>query len=79
MRMPSRVTPYKNSTLARFPMILRELEKWDMHPSMLYGMVRGRGLGIDEFMEALDCLFLLGAIEYIPEKEVLHYVKGNRL
>ena len=36
MRLPSRVTPYRSSTFAKFPVILSALREWDMSPRALY-------------------------------------------
>lgn len=36
MKVPSKVTPYKESTIAKFPVVLSILEKGDMSPNELY-------------------------------------------
>ena len=36
MKMPSKVTPYKESIIAKFPVILTILEKEDLSPTELY-------------------------------------------
>lgn len=35
MKMPNKVTPYKESSIAKFPVVLALLEKKDMTPSEL--------------------------------------------
>ncbi|CRH86202.1 Uncharacterised protein [Chlamydia trachomatis] len=72
MKFPSKVTSYKESSLALFPVILKYLEKKDMTPSELYKKTRGKISGIQEFLEILDCLYALNKIEL--EGGVLHYV-----
>lgn len=74
MRLPSKVTSYKNSTFAKFPEILSILKEQDMRPRDLYQKVKKRDFGITEYIEVLDCLFMLGKIELLPDQEVLHYV-----
>ncbi|MBO7453557.1 MAG: hypothetical protein J6U54_24750 [Clostridiales bacterium] len=74
MRLPSKVTPYRNSTLAKFPLILSELKKNDMSPDELFKVVKSKDLNAAEFIEILDCLYLLDKVELIPGKELLHYV-----
>ena len=74
MRLPSKVTPYRNSTLAKFPLILSELKKNDMSPDELFKFVKSKDLNAAEFIEILDCLYLLDKVELIPGKELLHYV-----
>ena len=72
MKFPSKVTSYKESSLVLFPVILKYLEKKDMTHSELYKKTRGKMSGIQEFLEILDCLYVLNKIEL--EGGVLHYV-----
>lgn len=73
MKMPSKVTPYKESTIAKFPLVLAILEKGDMTPSELYAKVRKSKIkDITEFVEVLDCLYAMNKIDI--REEVLHYV-----
>lgn len=77
MRLPSKVTPYRNSTLSKFPAVLSIIQQHDITPIELYSMVKSRGIDMADFVEILDCLFMLGKIELYPDKEVLHYVAGD--
>ena len=80
MRLPSRVTPYRNSTLARFPVVLSLLkESGHMTPRALYQLTKSKSFGVAEFIEVLDCLYLLGRIDFDKEKEVLCYVDGGQM
>jgi hypothetical protein len=73
MKIPSKVTPYKESTIAKFPVVLAILEKGDMTPTELYAKVKkSRIQDITEFIEVLDCLYAMNKIEI--REEVLHYV-----
>lgn len=72
MKFPSKVTSYKESAIAVFPVVLSQLEKKDMTPSELYKKVKNKVSGIQEFMEILDSLYALNKIEL--DGEVLHYV-----
>lgn len=73
MKVPSKVTPYKESTIAKFPIVLSILEKGDMSPKDLYAKVKKNKIrDITEFVEVLDCLFAMNKIEI--REEVLHYV-----
>lgn len=72
MKMPNKVTPYKESSIAKFPVILSLLEKGDMTPSELYAKVKKSKIqNIDEFVEIVDCLYAMHKIEM--NGEVLHY------
>ena len=77
MRLPSKVTPYRKSTLSKFPIVLAVLQQQDLSPIELYGKVKSRGIDMADYVEILDCLFMLEQIELYPDKEVLHYVERN--
>lgn len=72
MKFPTKVTPYKESIIAKFPVVLGKLEKKDMSPSELYKSIKSRVTAIGEFMDILDCLYALKKIEL--NGEVIHYV-----
>lgn len=73
MRLPSKVTPFKASVLAKLPMLLKILQERDIRAGELYHKVKSR-MSPADFIEAMDCLFLLGKVEFIAGTEVLHYV-----
>lgn len=77
MRMPSKVTPYEKSTLATFPIILEILEKEAMTPKRLYSKSRKYFKNISEFVEVLDCLFILNKIEIQEDSGVLRFVEKS--
>ena len=73
MKFPSKVTPYKESSIARFPIIFKLPEKSDMSPIEMYSSVKKSKIkDIVEFVDILDCLFAMGKIEV--RGELLHYV-----
>ena len=78
MKLPSKVTPYKDSILAKFPVALTSLEECDMTPSELYKKMKKNVTSAAEFVEILDCLYALGKVELLYG-EVLHYVKNDSL
>ena len=78
MRLPSKVTPYKDSILAKFPVVLATLQECDMTPSELYNKVKRSISTAAELVEILDCLYALGKVELLYG-EVLHYVKNDSL
>lgn len=79
MRFPSKVTSYKDSIIVKFPIVLSILESADMHPVDLYAKVRSKVNDVGEFLEILDCLFALGSIELIDERNVLRYVDRSHV
>lgn len=74
MKFPNKVTPYKESILAKFPVVLIALKNEDMNPVRLFAKVKSKVTDVGEFIEILDCLYAMGKIELLDEGEVLHYV-----
>lgn len=74
MKLPNKVIPFQDSTIAKFPTFLSVLAKGDISVSELYSKVKSEVTDVGEYIEILDCLFALRKIDYIKEKEVLHYV-----
>ncbi len=73
MKVPSKVTPYKESTIAKFPVVLSILENKDMTPNELFEKVRKSKINdVTEFVEVLDCLYAMNKIDI--QEGVLHYV-----
>ena len=78
MKIPSKVTPSKESTIAKFPIILSLLEQNDMTPNELYAKVKkSKVKDIAEFVEVLDCLYAMNKIEI--REEMLHYVDRSSM
>ncbi len=74
MKFPNKVTSYKESVLAKFPIVLTALKNEDLTPQALYKKVKSKVSSIQEYIEILDCLYILGKIE-ILETEEIHYVE----
>lgn len=74
MKLPSKITSYKESVLSKFPPILAVLQNTDIGVFELYEATAKYFVGIEEFLDTLDCLFALKKITYSLEQEVLHYV-----
>jgi hypothetical protein len=78
MKLPNKVTSYKKSILAKFPVVLEALEKENMTPEKLYQKVKNKVSNISEFTDVLVCLYALNKIDFIDE-EVLYYVENNTM
>lgn len=74
MRLPSKITSYKESALSKFPPILAVLQNADTGILPLYEAAMKHFTSIEEFLDALDCLFALHKVIYDAEREVLCYV-----
>ena len=74
MLLPDKLFSYNESTLSKFPLVLRELKKRPQGVHELYQAVIRDMEGVNEFIDVLDCLYALRKIEYDDEKEVIRYV-----
>ncbi len=74
MKLPNKVITYKESTIAKFPLILSLLREQDMTPISLYLNVKSKVDDVGEYFEILGCLYALGKIELVEHLGVLHYV-----
>ena len=72
MRLPDKITSFKESVFKLFPLILNQVSKYDMYPIDIYENIKSI-TSPSEFIEALDCLFILKKIELNQQGE-LHYV-----
>nr|WP_305020017.1 MULTISPECIES: ABC-three component system middle component 7 [unclassified Lactobacillus] len=77
MKMPSKVTDYRESTLANLPKLLKRLNKRAMNPQQLFNATRRNFDDVGEFVESLDCLFILGKIYLDKETGVIHGAKTD--
>jgi len=74
MRLPSKVTPFTNSIISIFPLLLNEIRKEDIAPMALFGKVKNKVNGISNFLVALDCLFALNKIKLVEQTGEISYV-----
>ena len=69
MKLPSKVTSYKESVISKFPIVLESLSYSNETPRQLYEKEK------QKYMEVLDALFLLGKVGYDDVLGELYYVK----
>ena len=74
MRLPSKITSYRESVISKFSPVLSALQESDIEIFALYKTTMKYFSSIEEFMDTLDCLFALQKIKYDEEREVLCYV-----
>lgn len=71
MRLPDKITPYDDSVLPLLPKILEQLEDGEKGPSELCAL--HKGVDVSEFIEAMDCLYALGKIDFTNDgKDIRH-------
>ncbi|GKS13359.1 hypothetical protein YDYSY3_43590 [Paenibacillus chitinolyticus] len=65
MKFPNKLYTYNESIISKLPIIMNEIENdKDFSLSDLYSSVISKFQNITEFLDALDCLYALGKIEY---------------
>lgn len=74
MLLPNKLIPYDQSILPKLSVILKALKDNPKSVHDLYKQVIKKMAGISEFIDALDCLYALGKIEFDEKEEVLRYV-----
>lgn len=75
MKFPSKFISYKESSISKFPIFLESLQKSGLSVKELYRKVKSEIDNYQEFVEILDCLFMLGKINI--KNEVIYYVEDN--
>lgn len=76
MKLPSKVTSYKESTISKFPIILKLLKEKDYTVSSLYTKIKNK-ISINDYVDVLFCLYILNKITL--KKEFIHYVKKDTI
>lgn len=75
MRIPSKVVSYKDSSISKYARTLTRLEEKDYTPMDLFVEMRDIFQSIDEYIDVLDGLYALRAIEFDEERGIISYVK----
>ena len=74
MLLPNKLIPYDQSILSKMQIILKEIDNHPIPVHELYKRVKKKMSGVNEFIDALDCLYALGKIEFDEKEKVLRYV-----
>jgi hypothetical protein len=74
MLLPNKITPFRESVLVNFPLLLKEIKTEDISVIELFKKAKLNIGSIADYLEALDCLFALKKIELNEQAEILHYV-----
>ena len=76
MKLPNKVTTYKESIISKMPLILKKLKIKDYTVIDLYHEVRDK-VSIKDFEDTLLALYYLGKIKMVGD--VLYYAERNLL
>lgn len=75
MKLPNKLYSYKESTLSKLPAILARLEIEPLTVLELYNTIGKEFDDISDYIECLDCLYILERIDIDEESGKLYYVK----
>ena len=56
MKLPNKVTSYKESTLSKFPIVLNKIKNKDYPVTILFQELEDK-ITLQDFIDVLDCLF----------------------
>ena len=76
MKLPNKITSYRESSISKFPLILKTLREEEKSPIDLYSKAKNENMSISEFVEVIDGLYALGKID-LNEEGKLYYVTRN--
>lgn len=81
MRLPNKLFTYKECVISKFPIIVKLLKVKAVGVLELYRVCQKNNTfsGIIEFIQTLDCLYVLGCVDYNEKEKVLYYVETVRL
>ena len=79
MLLPNKLFSYKESTLAKFPVLIKCLNNRPYSVEELYNTNKSLFLDIEDYTEALCCLYALRKIELDEERGVIVYVEEDSM
>ena len=74
MKFPNKVTTFNESSIGKITLILSLLLNEDLSPIDLYYKLSKKFGTIEEFIDALDCLYALNEIQYDESRGVVYAV-----
>ncbi len=77
MKMPSKVISYRESSISRYARVLIRLREREYEPMELYKDMKNVFDGIDDYMDVLDGLYALRAIEFNDNRGTISYVETD--
>ena len=74
MKLPNKIVSYNESNLSKAVVLLEILSKNDMNIMDLYSSSKKQYKSVSDYIETLDCLYMLNKIVFIEESEMIHIV-----
>ena len=77
MIFPSRATSYKSSVIPKMVITMNFLSQNNYKPDKLFQLMENNVTDVGEFLDVMDCLYLLGEIDITSNGEVTSFVKRD--
>lgn len=77
MKIPSKVISYRESSISRYARVLIRLREREYAPMELYKDMKNVFVGVDDYIDVLDGLYALRAIEYNDNRGTISYVETD--
>ena len=71
MKFPNKITSYNESIISKFPKVLSLLDNKNLSPKNIYEKMTSNVYDIGEFIEIIDCLYILNKIQFDEKGNVL--------
>ena len=76
MLFPSRTANFERSVISKMVIVTDLLLRKKYKPQELFYEVKN-SCDLDEFIDALDCLYMIGKIDFDREKELIYIVESS--
>ena len=77
MKIPSKVISYRESSISRYARVLIRLREREYAPMEFYKDMKNVFVGVDDYIDVLDGLYALRAIEYNDNRGTISYVETD--
>ena len=77
MKFPSRTANYEQSIISKMYIIIKYLYQGDYRVGELFKKASKHNCDLEEFIDALDCLYIIGLVKYNKEKELICVAKQS--
>lgn len=75
MLFPSRTAEYEQSVISKMFIVIKCLSRKTYRIDELYAEVKKHQCNLEDFIDALDCLYMIGKIKYKKEKGMICVVE----
>ena len=80
MLFPSRTAEYEQSVISKMLIVMKCASQKNYRIGELYAEVKKHQCSLEDYIDALECLYMIGRIKYNKEEEMIYIVEqsGNK-